>query len=71
MAEVEAPKRKTVAAKPPVRKDPEPRIDIAVGDIVSYRGDKAVVTGTDKRTGSLYLDSPVCAWVDAAECAKE
>lgn len=67
----EAPKRKAPAAKPPVRKDPEPRVEIAVGDTVTYRGDTAVVTGTDKKTGTLYLDTPVCCWVAAAECSKE
>lgn len=79
----EAPKRKTRSAEPEevtveVRRKTSPkrrveadyRIDLGTGDVVEYGGMTAVVTGVSKRNGTVYLDSPVCRWVPAAECAK-
>lgn len=42
---------------------------IAIGNIVEYHGQAALVTGEDKPDAMVYLDTPICAWVSKAECA--
>lgn len=69
----EAPKRRETAAperKTVERKAPEKRESLGVGERVEYSGMTATVTGESKATGRVYLDTPVCAWVPVAECAK-
>lgn len=67
----EAPKRKSPARRPAPSRKTAKREPMAVGDVVEYRGMAAMVTGVARGDGSVYLDSPVCKWVPAADCAKE
>lgn len=69
----EAPTRKTTDGTKPTRKrsTATKAIDLAVWDVVRYNGEvDAVVTAINKVKAQVYLDSPVCKWVDIKDCKR-
>lgn len=73
----EEPENKTVNTKAasPRKKTTKAKSTAAANDLqkwetVTYDGRKVTVTAVDKRDASVYLDSPVCSWVDVSEVSR-